>query len=105
MAIIYDYRAYHAARRLKTCSQQARDVVCQLNDYEGSLAKFSASLSSIQDIQRGLRSKLSSYIFELEKTKEFARICSAACDLNSLAQMVKKRDQIICDRPKKRASD
>ena len=104
MAIIYDFSAYHAPRLLRSFSQQMGDVVCQLDDFGENLTKIDAHLYNIQEIHCDFSLQLSTYLFALKKTKEFARKCSTACNLNSLEQMIKKRDQIIRDRTIKRAA-
>lgn len=100
MAVIYDFGEYHAPRLLRSFSQQTGDVVRQFVDFRKHMNKVSAGLCRIQEAQRAFASQLNAYLLELEKAKKFARTCSAACELSSIEQMIKKRDQIVRERLK-----
>lgn len=104
MAVIYDFGDYHAPRLLSSFSQQTGDVRRQFADFRKNMDKLSAGLCRILDTQHTFCSQLGDCLLELEKAKEFAHTCSAACELNSIEQMVKKRDQIIRDRPKRQSN-
>lgn len=100
MAVIYDFGEYRTPRLLRPPSQQTREVVRQCEDYRKHMNKVSVGLCLIQEAQRAFASQLNAYLSQLEKTREFTRRCSAACELNSIELMIKKRDQIIREMPK-----
>ena len=105
MAIIYDFSAYHTPRLLRSFSQQTGDVVRQLSDLGENLTKIDAHLYNIQEIHCQFSLRLSTFLFTLKKARKFARRCSAACELDSLEQMIEKRNQIIRDRQRDRQKE
>lgn len=100
MAVIYDFRNYHTPRVLRSFSQQTGGVARQLYALGGRLDHMNACFANMQKAQRAFASQLGTYLLELEKAGEFARLCSAACELNSIEKMIAKRDNIIRDRLK-----
>ena len=95
MVVVYDFRAYCTPRLLRSFSQQAGDVVCQFQNFEGRMKKVSAGLCRVQDALLTFDLQLDAHLLTLENAKDFAHTCSAACELNSIEQMIKKRDKII----------
>ena len=98
MAVIYEFDTYRTLRPLKSLSQQAREIVRCLYDLTEITNDINANIDSIEKTLSALDAQLETYRFKVEATKEFARKCSSACELNSIDQMIKKRDQIIRDR-------
>ena len=72
MATIYDFPGDRAPRKAQTTSQSAEEEARQTFD-----------------------TQLSAYLCAVEETKEFARTCAEACELDSLEQMIEQRDQLI----------
>ena len=95
MAVIYDFGAYHAPGLLRSFSQQAGDVVRHYGDFSKHMKKLSAGLCSMKEAQHAFRTQLDVYLLELEETRKFAHTCSEACELDSIEQMIHKRDQLI----------
>lgn len=101
MAVIYVFSKHHAPVLLRSFSQRTEDVRRQFVDFRKSMDHVSAGLCRMQEAQHAFASELNDHLLTLEKTNEFARTCSAACELGSIELMTEQRDQIIRDRLKK----
>ena len=97
MAIIYNFDSYRAPRMLRKFSRHTEGVSWELCSLGEKLNNINAGLGRIQEAQYAFSSQLDTYLYELERSLRFARICSDACELNSIEEMLEKRDQLLRD--------
>ena len=65
---------------------------------------MSSHLQSTLEAQYDFISRLETCFDEIKEMQELAQTCSAACELDSVEQMIKERDKTIRDLGKKRAA-
>ena len=54
-----------------------------------------AHVERMAKTHHALDTKFSANLAEIEETKEFVRACAEACELDSLEEMIEKRDQLV----------
>lgn len=101
MADIYDFNEYRCSRLQISCSQEAEKVAHQFCKLREAINRISVSCDSIKKTGWMFCSQLDAHLLKLKVSKEFTSRCSAACELKSIDQMLKKRDQLIRDKHKK----
>ena len=99
MAVIYDFALYRLPRVLRSVSEQAGDVVRQLEEQERQLDHLEEGVQKMCDAMSGFDDELEHHRERLARSMAQNRSCQEAAASASLSQMIAARDRLARTKP------